>query len=104
MSTVRHVPDQGRYEIEDGGQVGALTFYRLHGDLAEFTHTETRPGFEGRGLGSALVRGALDDARAQGWQVRPSCPFVRAFIAKHLEYADLVPADERAGFGIGKQP
>jgi hypothetical protein len=44
----------------------------------------------GRGIGSALVRGELELARTQGWKVVPVCPFVKAYMAKHAaEYADL---------------
>jgi predicted GNAT family acetyltransferase len=43
----------------------------------------------GRGIGSRLVRGVLDIARAEGLKVRPLCPFVAAYIDKHPEYADL---------------
>jgi predicted GNAT family acetyltransferase len=53
-------------------------------------HTEVEPEWEGRGVGSELVRGALDDVRARGLKVRPLCPFVRAFIERHSEYLDLV--------------
>jgi uncharacterized protein len=44
-------------------------------------------------VGGELVRQALDDVRAQGKRVRPSCPFVRAYIDEHAEYADLVSDD-----------
>jgi predicted GNAT family acetyltransferase len=44
----------------------------------------------GRGIGSALVCGLLDLARGQGSKVRPLCPFVAAYIARHPEYADLL--------------
>ena len=46
--------------------------------------------YEARDVGSVLVRGALDDIRAAGRTVRPLCPFVRAWIDRHPEYADLV--------------
>ena len=45
---------------------------------------------EGQGVGAALVRHALDDARAHGWRVVPVCPFVRAYLARHGEYRDLL--------------
>ena len=46
--------------------------------------------FEGQGVGSSLVRQELDDVRARGGlRVRPSCPFVRGWIDKHPDYADL---------------
>jgi hypothetical protein len=55
-------------------------------------HTEIDPSFEGQGIGSALVRGALDVERAAGTAIVPLCPFVRGYIDKHPEYADLVDA------------
>jgi predicted GNAT family acetyltransferase len=44
----------------------------------------------GRGIGSALVRGMLGIVRQNGWKVVPRCPFVRGYIDKHPEYADLL--------------
>jgi predicted GNAT family acetyltransferase len=48
------------------------------------------PSLENKGLGARLVAGALDDIRARGLRVVPFCPFVRAYIRRHPEYADLV--------------
>jgi uncharacterized protein len=90
--TVADRPDRGRYELElDGELVGVLT-YRLDaaGGVITHRHTEVQPARGRRGLGSELVRFALDDARARGLTVRPQCPFVGAFIDRHPEYADLV--------------
>ena len=64
--------------------------YRRSGDVVVITHTEVDDSQEGQGVGSVLVRGALDDIRASGRTVRPQCPFVRAWIDRHEEYADLV--------------
>ena len=64
--------------------------YRRRGDTVVFTHTEVDDSQEGKGVGSVLVRGALDDVRRAGRTVRPLCPFVRAYIERHQEYADLV--------------
>jgi len=44
----------------------------------------------GRGHGSTLVKGVLDIARTQGLKVVPVCPFVKAYIDRHPEYADLL--------------
>jgi predicted GNAT family acetyltransferase len=52
------------------------------------------------GLGSTLVSGALDEVRSRGESVLPFCPFVRSQIKKHREYVDLVPAHDRAAFGL----
>ncbi|HET8797191.1 MAG TPA: GNAT family N-acetyltransferase [Thermoanaerobaculia bacterium] len=44
----------------------------------------------GRGIAGALVKHALDDARARGLKVIPRCSYVRAYIEKNAEYRDLV--------------
>jgi len=53
-------------------------------------HTEVDAAFEGRGLGSELVRRMLDDIRSRSTKVLPVCPFVRAFVQRHPEYTDVV--------------
>jgi predicted GNAT family acetyltransferase len=91
-----------RYEIEVDGKVAGFVAYRRSGSTIAMMHTEVYPGNEGRGLGSALVRGALDAARAEGAAVRPFCQFVRSYIKRHPGYLDLVPADERERFELQK--
>jgi predicted GNAT family acetyltransferase len=41
-------------------------------------------------VGAELVRTALDAARAEGAKVVPSCWFVKGWIERHPDYADLV--------------
>jgi len=89
-----------RYEITQGGRVLGFAEYRPAGEALLFSHTEIEEGHEGQGLGSRLVQGALDNARAQGRQVVPMCPFVAAFMREHREYADLVQPGQRAVFGL----
>ena len=45
---------------------------------------------EGRGFGSRLAAGVLDDVRRQGLEVAPLCPFIARFIERHPEYEELV--------------
>jgi len=86
-------PAELRYELtEDGERIGELR-YRLEPGVVVLVHTEVDPAHEGRGLGTVLIRGALDDIRARGLELTPLCPFVRAYIARHPEYRDLVVAD-----------
>ncbi|MFI0925017.1 GNAT family N-acetyltransferase [Streptomyces sp. NPDC021012] len=100
-------PEKSRYEIlaaadDDGAAIETAGFAEYHlseGEIA-FIHTEIDPRFGGRGLGGLLARGALDDARARGLSVLPYCPFIRGWIGKHPEYADLVPEERRARFGL----
>lgn len=86
---VTDAPDRSRYEIrEDGALLGFAAYRRSDGRIV-FTHTEIEPGNEGKGVGSTLVRRALDDVRARELPVEARCPFVSGWMAKHPEYLDL---------------
>jgi uncharacterized protein len=90
--TVADRPNELRYEIEVDGEVAGFLMYRLEPGVIELVHTDVAPKWEGKGVGGALVKGALDDVRARGLKMRPFCPFVRAYIKRHPEYQDLVAA------------
>jgi predicted GNAT family acetyltransferase len=89
---VRLAPQASRFEIVVDGDVAGHTRFHDHAGVRTFVHTEIDPAREGQGLGGRLVREALDQTRASGLQVDPQCPFVRAFIDDHQEYADLLAA------------
>jgi hypothetical protein len=77
----------------DGEHAGELVFRDRGGGVLALLHTEIDPERQRRGLGSALVRGALDDASEQGLKIVAICPFVEAFIQDHPEYAHLAVPD-----------
>ena len=77
------------FELEVDGH-RAIAAYQLEGDTIVFTHTLVPKKLEGRGIGSKLIRGALDAARDRGMKVVPQCPFVKAYIERHSEYRDLL--------------
>jgi predicted GNAT family acetyltransferase len=83
-------PDQHRYEIRLGGELAGFAVYHRRGGRAYFVHTEIDPAFEGKGLGSALAKGMLEQERDRGEPIVPLCPFVRSYIDRHPEFADLV--------------
>ena len=83
-------PANMRYTVSVDGQPAGFVTYTRHGDVVTLVHTEIDEAFEGHGVGSDLARGTLDDLRKRGLQVRPQCPFMRRFIQRHDEYADLV--------------
>jgi predicted GNAT family acetyltransferase len=83
-------PSANRFEITVDGQVAGFAAYQRRDGVIEFTHTEVDDAYEGQGLGSALVREALEAARRDGLRVVPSCPFVKEYIERHDEYTDLV--------------
>lgn len=90
---VRDNPDAGRFEGRlqppDGAPLAVAEYLRV-GDTVIFTHTEVPEDLEGEGVGSRLVRGALERVRAEGLRVRSTCPFVSAFLARHPEFRDLM--------------
>ncbi len=85
-----------RYEARVDGRL-ALLQYRRSGDHVDLVHTEVPAELEGQGIGGALARFALEDARRRRWAVIPSCPFVASYIRRHPEYQDLVAADDGSG-------
>lgn len=87
---VVHNPEKQRYEIEVDGILAGFTQAIEDGDVVTFPHTEIFDQFEGQGLASQLVTGALDDVRVRGKKVIAICPYVVRFIEKHQDYADLL--------------
>lgn len=87
---VADVEAEQRYEARLDGQLAGFAEYRRRDGRTVFTHTEVDDEFEGRGIGGALARGALDDVRARGELAVPVCPFIAAWIERHPDYQDLV--------------
>ena len=90
---------EGQYEIVVDGEVAGFTQVREgEGGVLDMPHTVIEDRFEGRGLASQLVRGALDDIRSRGGRIHPFCSYVRGWVEKHDDYRDLV--DDPARFGL----
>jgi hypothetical protein len=81
-----------RYEARLGDRTVGFSEYRRVGDRLIFHHTEVDPAVEGRGIGSRLAQGALDDARLQGLRITVKCPFIAAWLQRHPGYGDLMVA------------
>ena len=83
--------EKNRFELEVEGHLAAA-YYERNGNVITFEHTEVPAELGGKGVGSSLVRGALDQVRAERLEVVAQCPFVKAWIGKHPAYADLLKA------------
>lgn len=88
-AAVRDNAARSRFELDAGG-VTVFMNYRLAGDVISLDYTETPAAARGHGLASRLIEGVLENARARGLKIVPRCPFVRAYLDKHPEHADLV--------------
>jgi hypothetical protein len=84
---VVNVPDESRYELRLGDRRLGYAAYHRHDDTIAFTHTEVDAVCEGRGFGTRLVRGALEDARTHGLRIVPLCSFVAAVVRRHPGHA-----------------
>ena len=92
-------PSRNRFELREGERVLGWVAYLPAGASVIFAHTEIAEEHEGQGLGSVVVREALDQVRAGGKTVIPNCPFTAAFIQRHPEYVDVVDPSLRSRFG-----
>ncbi len=89
--TVQDAPERHRFEaVAASGEVAGFAAYQRRDGRIVFTHTEVDDAFEGQGVGGRLARAGLDAARAEGLRVVPRCPFIKAWIDRHPDYADLV--------------
>jgi hypothetical protein len=89
MTEVVNNKTKHRYEFAAEGHIAA-TYYDVANGIITFDHTEVPPELGGKGIGTKLVRGALDQVRADGLRVVANCEFVKGYLAKHPEYADLL--------------
>ncbi|MEU1841571.1 GNAT family N-acetyltransferase [Micromonospora chersina] len=87
---VEENPAKHRFEILVDDALAGFTAYVPRGEVLVFTHTEVDDRFQNMGVGSALIRGTLDQIRERGDRIAVQCPFMRAFIERHPDYADLV--------------
>jgi predicted GNAT family acetyltransferase len=87
-SEVRDNAAKRRFELTVDGETAVLD-YRLADGVMTLTHTGVPAALEGRGIGSALVKGALDQIRARKLKIVVLCWFVDGYIDRHPEYADL---------------
>ena len=86
---VRDHPADHRFEVRAGNEVAFLQYHDKADGHRVLVHTEVPPALEGKGIGGRLVKAALDDARAGGRRIVALCPFVRSYLTRHPEYADL---------------
>jgi predicted GNAT family acetyltransferase len=89
--TVQHDTNANRFELDlEGGEKAFVSYTESANNKLDLTHTEVPSKFEGQGIASKLVRGALDIAKSKGYSVIPSCPYIKKFIERNEEYQSLL--------------
>lgn len=93
QSPIRHNTDLNRFETTinlEGTDYTAYISYRLNDEQIIYDHTIVPKQLGGRGIGSILVKHALDYADAEDKKVVPECWFVEKYIDKHPAYQHLL--------------
>ena len=87
---VRRNDEGGRYEITVDGDLAGFTQFHPDGDVLVFPHTQIDERYSGQGLAKILIGQALDDVRARGLAIVPTCEFVQGYLDKNPQYQDLI--------------
>jgi len=90
---IQHNPQTKRFEVHIEDHTGYLEYVEQGDNVLDYAHTIVPKELGGQGIGSRLVKYALDYAREHNFKVIPSCSFVEAYINKHEEYSDLLVDD-----------
>ncbi|MGV9189430.1 GNAT family N-acetyltransferase [Arcanobacterium canis] len=82
----------------DGQPAGELEFWD-NGDERLFPHTGVREEFEGRGLGTLLIKQGLEIANEEGKTAVAICPMVKHYLSKNGESYENEGGKFRMGSG-----
>lgn len=83
-------PSGGRYLANLDGHRAEMTYSRASPQLIIIDHTGVPDALRGKGVGQALAKFAVEDARKGGWKIIPLCPFFKAQAERHPEWQDVV--------------
>ena len=83
-------PTGGRYVVVVDGHEAEMTYSKAGTSRIIIDHTGVPKELAGRGVGVALVRRGVEDARAAGIKIIPLCPYAKAQIEKHKEWQDVL--------------
>jgi predicted GNAT family acetyltransferase len=79
---------RSRFELGVDGEKGVVD-YRRSGTTLYLTHAEVPASLAGHGLGTRLVRDTLDLIRRRNERMVAVCPFIKAFVRRNPDYAEL---------------
>lgn len=82
---ITHNPATQRFETTIDGHTAFLSYEVVDDDTLNYNHTIVPKELGGRGVGTALVKFALDYAKDNGKTVVPSCSFVARYLEKNLQ-------------------
>ena len=79
---IRHDTGGGRFFASIGGEEATLLYTEAGARTLDFTRTYVPDALRHQKIGEAIVKHALDYAAANGFEVIPTCPFVKWVIER----------------------
>lgn len=80
----------GRFVTRLDGHEAEMTYSRAGASRIIIDHTRVPDALGGKGIGTLLLRHAVETARRDGFAIIPLCPFVKAKMDKHEEWQDVL--------------
>lgn len=94
VNTVRDNKQEHRFEMTlDEGKTAFIQYTETAEGVVELMHTEVPEEFEGRGIGSRLVRGTIEIVQRENRKIVPTCPFIGVYLQRHPEYQSSVASN-----------
>ena len=82
--------NKGSFYLEIAGEKKAeMTYSKAGTERIIIDHTEVDESLRGQGAGLKLAEYAVNYVREQGIKLLPLCPFMKATLQKHPEWADV---------------
>jgi uncharacterized protein len=89
-NSVRKNDEQKRFELPlEEGDVAFVQYVERDG-VIDLTHTEVPGKYEGKGIGSKLLKGTFEIVQQANGKVKPTCAFVGKYVQRHPEYQSLI--------------
>ena len=76
--------------LEDGRQIGEMTYSVAGKDKIIIDHTEVDPAQKGQGIGKILLDKAVEYARENHIKILPLCPFAKSMFDKNVDIRDVL--------------
>lgn len=82
--------ERHQYEFHIENYTPVIEYIKSTNGEIFLTHTEVPTALSDQGIGSQMVKKALEDIERQQLRLVPLCPFVAAYIHKHPEWKRIV--------------
>lgn len=82
-NNIIHNKQEHRFELTKNGHLALVAYQLSDKETMDIYHTEVPEAIEGQGIGSSLIKAALDYARRHHYRIIPTCPFAKAYLLSH---------------------